>query len=223
MKHNCDIIKDLLPLYCDGVCSDASKAAVEEHIEECGGCNEVYKNLTADSLCPVINTDDEENKVRFMKDIKNKMLIKKIIIAAISVAVSVGIVFGIYTLCVVPEWGIKYSEDAFTLADYGDDMVAIKYNGRNYAKFEGIGNITITVDGEEKNCYCVRFLENISSKYITTGKNRRPLEEGGDCGFSKKLDYVYYIEDGWTPDEVVDIDLMRNKMLEEGILIWSKE
>ena len=223
MKHNCDIIKDLLPLYCDGVCSDASKAAVEEHIEECGGCNEVYKNLTADSLCPVINTDDEENKVRFMKDIKNKLLIKKIIIAAISVAVSVGIVFGIYSLCVVPEWGIKYSEDAFTLADYGEDMVAIKYNGRDYAKFEGIGNITITVDGEEKECYCVRVLENFASKYITSGKNRRPLEEGGDFGFSKELDYVYYIEDGWTPDEVVDIELMRNKMLDEGVLIWSKE
>ena len=223
MKHNCDIIKDLLPLYCDGVCSDASKAAVEEHIEECGGCNEVYKNLTADSLCPVINTDDEENKVRFMKDIKNKLLVKKIIIAAISVAASVGIVFGIYTLCVVPEWGIKYSEDAFTLADYGEDMVAIKYNGRDYAKFEGIGNITITVDGEEKECYCVRVLENFASKYITSGKNRRPLEEGGDFGFSKELDYVYYIEDGWTPDEVVDIELMRNKMLDEGVLIWSKE
>lgn len=223
MKHNCDIIKDLLPLYCDGVCSDASKAAVEEHIEECGRCNEVYKNLTADSLCPVINTDDEENKVRFMKDIKNKLLIKKIIIAAISVAVSVGIVFGIYSLCIVPEWGIKYSEDAFTLADYGEDMVAIKYNGRDYAKFEGIGNITITVDGEEKECYCVRVLENFASKYITSGKNRRPLEEGGDFGFSKELDYVYYIEDGWTPDEVVDIELMRDKMLDEGVLIWSKE
>ena len=223
MKHNCDIIKDLLPLYCDGVCSDASKAAVEEHIEECSGCNEVYKNLTADSLCPVINTDDEENKVRFMKDIKNKLLIKKIIIAAISVAVSVGIVFGIYSLCIVPEWGIKYSEDAFTLADYGEDMVAIKYNGRDYAKFEGIGNITITVDGEEKECYCVRVLENFASKYITSGKNRRPLEEGGDFGFSKELDYVYYIEDGWTPDEVVDIELMRDKMLDEGVLIWSKE
>lgn len=223
MKHNCDIIKDLLPLYCDGVCSDASKAAVEEHIEECCGCNEVYKNLTADSLCPVINTDDEENKVRFMKDIKNKLLIKKIIIAAISVAASIGIVFGIYTLCVVPEWGIKYSEDAFSLADYGEDMVAIKYNGRDYAKFEGIGNITITVDGEEKECYCVRVLENFASKYITSGKNRRPLEEGGDFGFSKELDYVYYIEDGWSPDEVVDIEVMRNKMLDEGVLIWSKE
>ena len=223
MKLNCEIIKDLLPLYCDKVCSSASKTAVEEHLAECGECKAIYMNLSANSVCPVINTNEEENKARFMKDIKNRLLVKKIIVAVISVAASIGIIFGVYTLCVVPEWGIEYTEDAFTLADYGDNMVAIKYNGRDYAGVKGIGNITITVDGEEKECYCIRFLENISSKYITSGKKRRPLEDGGDFGFSKELDYVYYIEDGWTPDEVVDIDLMRNKMLDEGVLIWSKE
>ena len=224
MKHNCEIIRDLLPLYCDGVCSEASKKAVEEHIEECGLCNSVHQNLTKASEFSVINTKEEENKVRFMKDIKNRILIKKIIVAVISVAVSAGIIFGVYTLCELPMWGIKYSEDAFTIAEYGENnMVAIKYNGKDYAKFEGIGNITITVDGEEKECYCIRFLENISSKYFGSGKNRRPIEDGGDYGFSKKLDYVYYLESGWTPDEVVDLDLMREKMLNEGILIWSKE
>ena len=224
MKHNCEIIRDLLPLYCDGVCSEASKKAVEEHIEECGLCNSVHQNLTKASEFSVINTKEEENKVRFMKDIKNRILIKKIIVAVISVAVSAGIIFGVYMLCELPMWGIKYSEDTFTIAEYGkNNMVAIKYNGKDYAKFEGIGNITITVDGEEKECYCIRFLENISSKYFGSGKNRRPIEDGGDYGFSKKLDYVYYLESGWTPDEVVDLDLMREKMLNEGILIWSKE
>ncbi len=223
MKHNCDIIKDLLPLYCDGVCSDASKKVVEEHLEECDGCNEVCKNLTADSLCPIIKSDEEENKVRFMKDVKNKILFKKIIFAVVAVAVTLGICFGVYRQCEVPKWGIEYSKDAFTLADYGDNMVAISYNGRDYAKLERIDNITITVDGEEKNCCCIRFLENISSKYITSGKDRRPLEKGGDLMVSKELDCVYYIENGWTHDEVIDIDLMRNKIVNEGVLIWSKE
>ena len=223
MKYNCDIIKDLLPLYCDGVCSEASKSAVEEHLEECCGCNEICKSFADSSPCPVIKTDEEENKVRFMKDVKNKIMFKKIIFAVVCVAVTVALIFGAYCLCEVPMWGIEYSEEAFTLEDYGDNMVAIRYNGKDYASFEGVGNIIITVDGEEKDCYCVRVLENISSKYFSSGKNRRPLEEGGDFGFSKELDYVYYIKDGWTPDEIVDMDLMRNKMLDEGVLIWSKE
>lgn len=224
MKINCEIIRDLLPLYCDGVCSEASKAAVEEHIGECGLCNSVYQNLSKDTDIPVIDTKEEETKVKFIKDVKNRMKIKKIIIAVVSVAASIGIIFGIYTLCELPMWAIEYSEDAFTVAEYGDgSMVAIKYNGRDYAKFEGIGNITITVDGEEIECYCVRFLENISSKYFGSGKNRRSIEDGGDWGFSKKLDRIYYLESGWTPDEVVDYEGMAEKMLNEGVLIWSKE
>lgn len=35
---NCEIIKDLLPLYADGVCSDESAKAVEEHISSCRSC-----------------------------------------------------------------------------------------------------------------------------------------------------------------------------------------
>ena len=40
--------------------------------------------------------------------------------------------------------------------------------------------------------------------------------EGGYASVEKALKKM-------TPDEVVDVDLMRNKMLDEGVLIWSKE
>ena len=33
-----DIVQDLLPLYHDGVCSDKSRAAVEEHLKTCEDC-----------------------------------------------------------------------------------------------------------------------------------------------------------------------------------------
>ena len=38
MNLSCGIIKDLLPLYFDGVCSNDSKAIVEEHIKTCDSC-----------------------------------------------------------------------------------------------------------------------------------------------------------------------------------------
>lgn len=38
MKMNCDVIRDLLPLYADEVCSEASKALVEEHLQSCESC-----------------------------------------------------------------------------------------------------------------------------------------------------------------------------------------
>lgn len=45
MKLNCEIIRDLLPLYSDKVCSEESKTAVEEHLKECEPCREELKAI----------------------------------------------------------------------------------------------------------------------------------------------------------------------------------
>ncbi|MBQ2863173.1 MAG: zf-HC2 domain-containing protein [Clostridia bacterium] len=38
MKNKCELIQDLLPLYCDGCASAYSCAEVEEHLDECSEC-----------------------------------------------------------------------------------------------------------------------------------------------------------------------------------------
>ena len=45
MKYPCGLIQDLLPLYIDGVCSDESKAAIEQHLPECSSCKEYYSTM----------------------------------------------------------------------------------------------------------------------------------------------------------------------------------
>jgi len=45
-KHfSCDIIKDLLPGYIDGVLSEAGADAVREHLEECEKCRGAYQEM----------------------------------------------------------------------------------------------------------------------------------------------------------------------------------
>lgn len=46
---NCDIVKDLLPLYIDGCCSEESKSAVEEHMKDCDGCRKLLEDMKAPS------------------------------------------------------------------------------------------------------------------------------------------------------------------------------
>ena len=38
MNISCEVIKDLLPLYHDDVCSNESKTIVEEHLKDCESC-----------------------------------------------------------------------------------------------------------------------------------------------------------------------------------------
>ena len=40
---SCDIIRDLLPGYIDGVLSKTGTNAVKEHLDKCGECNRVYR------------------------------------------------------------------------------------------------------------------------------------------------------------------------------------
>ncbi len=42
---NCDVIKDLLPLYAEGMLSEASRKLVEEHLKDCPECGETLKEL----------------------------------------------------------------------------------------------------------------------------------------------------------------------------------
>ncbi len=44
---NCDIIRDLLPLYHDGVCSEESRRLAEEHLAGCAACRQVLADMDA--------------------------------------------------------------------------------------------------------------------------------------------------------------------------------
>lgn len=46
---NCNIIKDLIPLYIDSCCSEESKTIVEEHIENCDDCKKLFVNMKSPS------------------------------------------------------------------------------------------------------------------------------------------------------------------------------
>ncbi len=43
MSLNCDIVKDLVALYHDGLASEASETAVKAHLKECKSCRDYYK------------------------------------------------------------------------------------------------------------------------------------------------------------------------------------
>lgn len=42
---NCGVVRDLLPLYVDGVCGDASRRLVDEHIRSCPDCAKMLAQL----------------------------------------------------------------------------------------------------------------------------------------------------------------------------------
>lgn len=83
-KTDCDIIKDLLPLYEDNICSEKSKDLIEEHLIECEDCREYLESLHGE-LPPIepFSEDTDIDETRFIKRIQRKIARQKLLACGI--------------------------------------------------------------------------------------------------------------------------------------------
>lgn len=95
MKVSCDIIKDLLPLYYDGVCSEDSKELIEEHFHTCDTCkaelNEMKQALSINKKeenlreAQALQTLSKKWKKGMFKSLLEGVLITILLIVAIAI------------------------------------------------------------------------------------------------------------------------------------------
>ncbi|MBQ8567907.1 MAG: zf-HC2 domain-containing protein [Oscillospiraceae bacterium] len=75
----CDIIRDLLPAYCDGLCSEETSREIEAHTAECTECADMIRSMKADIDVPAVTGEISADKA--FKKINLKMQNKAITIA----------------------------------------------------------------------------------------------------------------------------------------------
>ena len=87
MKIGCEIIKDLLPLYHDEICSDESKVAVENHLCECKDCKNYYEKLKGSDVIEEAAFDEEAEAKKSESIKKVRKRIKRRVVKIILFAV----------------------------------------------------------------------------------------------------------------------------------------
>lgn len=102
MKYPCNLIRDILPIYHDDVCSDESKNAVTQHLEECGDCKKYYEMMCASDVVEQFSFDKEmeQKKADSYKKLKKKMKKRDIwiIIGAILGVIAIRIIVGLLAI-----------------------------------------------------------------------------------------------------------------------------
>lgn len=96
----CEVVRDLLPLYHDGVVSDVTKTEIERHLAWCQPCMEEYELLRKE--LPVTEKPAGSSGKRFAGMLKRLRKKRIIVTAAVSLASVAAVLGGLYFLTSVP-------------------------------------------------------------------------------------------------------------------------
>lgn len=126
MKYDCEIIRDLLPLYAEEIASPASTAMVRAHLEECPDC----ARLLAQMQRPVpVRAETAAPLQKLKKTLWKKRLVTALAVCAVT-AVCVGGGYGLYnhTTPVTLEQAALWP---FVTQMEGEKVYVVETQGRN--------------------------------------------------------------------------------------------
>jgi len=119
----CEIIKDLLPSYIDGLTSAESNSEIEEHLLTCQECTETLEQMKTE-----VDPEDVELNKEMIKPFKklNKRVIKAVLITLAACIVVVGSYFYFFGI----GWKVD-SDDLNITYSYKDDGLQFEFELTN--------------------------------------------------------------------------------------------
>lgn len=157
----CEIIRDLLPSYVDGLTSRESDRAIEEHLKECRECRAYLDEMKQE-------VQEPEMTEAIKKAIRPFKKVKRILWKAVGLTVLIcALIFGGLSYYYGKSWNVK-SGDVKLSKEYVGKIVTIKFapkdkNIRLYAETEPGDTNVITVrasrinplnKSNHRNAYC---------------------------------------------------------------------
>lgn len=83
MKYPCEIVRDLLPLYLDGIASAQSSLMVEAHLSECSECSALFAQMKSSELEAEVREERTDVIAKQRKVFKRKSALAGCVLAGI--------------------------------------------------------------------------------------------------------------------------------------------
>ena len=159
----CEIVRDLLPSYAEGLASDVTENAIKHHLKDCSACSEVLAAMQADdmdvagAISDTISerevTESEAGEIDYLKKVRRRFI----------TGMTICIAAAIIALCGL--WAVQYRFSTFSMKTYNIENAVnsvsventmlefsgkIKEDGRaitgiNFVYNEGVVNISAKI------------------------------------------------------------------------------
>lgn len=144
---DCNVVKDLIPLYIDGCCSEESEKIVKEHIENCDECKNVFEQMNT----PSCTAEVTQVSTRFSKlnDWKASVL-QSVLLFASFLLITVGVAMEAHT----PyddagdgfwAWNLVIPATGFMLSLANWYFVRVYKNRKTFSNCSWIATLAITL------------------------------------------------------------------------------
>lgn len=160
-KISCEIIKDLLPLYVDGVLNEKTVQAVRVHLETCDSCRNDYEIMKQEFVFPSAPKIQQENK-KVLKDLKHRLKNRKILTAVVAALVTATIIISACMIYVhVGKVQDSFSQDTMVILrdiQTGGKWKQLEFGENDYLNFDNIFcEKKVTIDANSDSAVTLRI------------------------------------------------------------------
>ncbi len=216
MKKECNIVKDLLPLYLDDVCSKESKELVLNHLKNCDECQKELENLK------ISIKKDSKKDLKILESFKNKLDLKIFRRVLIIVSLIFLTLLGLTRFYNSYEFTLPYNEKMYVLYHEPDSknrwnfQIASPYYDR--AKMM---RTTIFENNEEVNIIFLTFTATPHSYLSKSLGSTAPDLDYVNIDTTKKM-RVYYTETNFKDIKKASLNELEN-IIKDSIYLFSNE
>ncbi len=218
MKYPCGMIRDLLPLYHDGVCSGESREAVESHLAECESCRAFLAAIGQPAERPLegVEAAEERRAAGSFRQVKRHFRLRQLMAAGIAVAALALAGFG-------GSAALQQAEKPVIAED--DNLSVAMVDGSLVGKLRGSEPVRVQIKrveaGEETwlfyNLTDTRWNDLVNGDGVYSEYLLCPADKGaGD------IDRVYYYGGDYTGLESLP-EAELEAVAQQSLLLWSRE
>lgn len=160
----CEIVKDLLPSYLDGLTSEESNTEIKNHLENCQDCTMVFEQMKT----AMNHTENMKVNCEAIKPFKK--LNKRIIQAVLITLASCVFIVCMYVFLFGIGWSV-HSDDLEISYSYNQNAILLDFELKD-------GKVLNARTTSEDSCSVIRFTESFKSILDDRGKHPNQFSYG---------------------------------------------